>query len=224
MISVVRSAEPKILVDKKATWLADLNAASLALTAATTNQQKTAAKQKFARIQKKYGHSKVKKALEKMLFDKCAYCESVINIVTVGHIEHFKPKRFFQSLTFEWTNLLLSCPKCNDKAHKGDKFPAIAVGGPLIDPAADNPSTHFAFQYDPVTKQALAIPKTNRGAVTEDIFKLNTRKHLVKARSSYVRNLIFVKASVASDPEAAFLVAEAMQPDAPYLAWAKAIP
>ena len=209
MISVARTAEPPVLIANKAAWLADLNAA------------KVACNDKLFKIcQKRYGHKQIKETLGLMFSDKCAYCESVINVVTSGHIEHFRPKSRFTFLTFEWNNLLLSCPKCNDKAYKGVKFPGVFAGGRLLDPSLENPAFHFDFVYDPVTQQALIIPITTRGATTVRVFGLNSRKALIKARSSLIKKLIALKTYELTDSFAAALLAEAKQSDEPYLAWA----
>lgn len=212
MISVARHAEPLILIANKASWLIDLKAAKM------VGNDKL-----FKQCQKKYGHTQVKDALVSMFSDKCAYCESIISGVTTGHIEHFRPKSRFLSLTFEWSNLLLSCPKCNDKAHKGDKFPSVAAGGRLLDPTLDNPANHFDFVYDATTQQALIIPKTTRGSTTVKLFALNSRKSLVKVRSSLIKKLILLKTYELTDPDAAALLVEAKKSDEPYLAWANAL-
>lgn len=212
MIFVGRSAEPAVLIANKASWLIDLRAAKSA-----------GDDDLFKRIQKKFGHKQVKNTLELMFCEKCAYCESVINVVTVGHIEHFRPKSRFTSLTFEWINLLLSCPKCNDKQHKGVKFPGIYAGGRLINPSDEDPAIHFNFIYDTVTQQALVVPKTIRGQTTERIFKLNSRKALVKARSSLIKKLILLKTYEPTDIRAAALINEAKNINEPYLAWVNAL-
>lgn len=209
MIYIVRNAEPPILIANKAAWLVDLQVLKIA------GDDKL-----FKRCQKKYGHKQVKDTLVSMFSDKCAYCESIISGVTTGHIEHFRPKSRFPFLTFEWTNLLLSCPKCNDKTHKGDKFPSVSAGGRLLDPTIDNPTAHFDFLYDSTTQQALIIPKTIRGNTTVSLFGLNTRKTLMKVRSSLIKKLIVLKTYELTDPRAAALLAEAKKCDEPFLAWA----
>ncbi|RYH63830.1 MAG: TIGR02646 family protein [Alcaligenaceae bacterium] len=212
MIQITRLPEPKVLATNKADWLKELH--------------KAIASKDLARIkicQKKYGHKKVKEELELMFSEKCAYCESHINIITTGHIEHFRPKSRFKSQTFEWLNLLLSCPNCNNKQHKGDKFPSVHSGGRLINPTIEDPGAHFDFTFDAITQQTLAIPKTDRGKTTAQIFGLNNRKALIKARSSLIKKLIVIKTYAATDPAAKKLIAEAKKQDQPYLAWVNAL-
>lgn len=216
MIFIARTPEPAILVAHKAAWLVGLQAAKAA--SAVSGD-----KSEFKRWQKKYGHRTVKKDLEAMCHSKCSYCESPIAVVTYGDIEHFRPKSRFIGLTYSWDNLLLSCSKCNNKQHKGERFPSVAAGGRLIDPSLDDPSAHMEFVYDVVTKQALAKSKSRRGETTIKLFGLNSRKPLVKARSSLIKKLILLKTYEHLDPEAAALLAEAKLADEPYLAWVRAI-
>ncbi|MGO9960370.1 MAG: HNH endonuclease, partial [Solirubrobacteraceae bacterium] len=70
------------------------------------------------------------------LFDgKCAYCEAKPGHVTVGHVEHYRPKGNVKDdenhggyywLAFEASNLLPACPACNSAHGKGDRFPVVA--------------------------------------------------------------------------------------------------
>lgn len=71
---------------------------------------------------------------------KCYYCESKISHGAKLQVEHYRPKakveagendhietRGYYWLGLEWTNLLLSCPNCNGKDAKGNKFPIRGV-------------------------------------------------------------------------------------------------
>lgn len=71
---------------------------------------------------------------------KCNYCESQAEHVVKLQVEHYRPKAKVEVgendhvetsgyywLGLEWTNLLLSCPKCNGKDAKGNKFPIRGV-------------------------------------------------------------------------------------------------
>ncbi len=94
-----------------------------------------------------YGHNQVRAALEKLFYDKCAYCESKITATDDWNVEHFRPKGNVSErhdhlgyywLTYEWTNLYPSCTHCNQRRRdkprwgdlryastdgKGDQFP-----------------------------------------------------------------------------------------------------
>jgi uncharacterized protein (TIGR02646 family) len=208
VIRVRRTAAPRAIVRNGANWLASLFAA-------TTKEQVSAALGK-------YKHPEIRTALEQLFHEKCAYCESLITHVTWTHIEHFRPKAVsrYRRYAFTWSNLLLSCTKCNGAPNKGNQFPLAAAGGPLIDPTRDDPSAHFDFDYDITTRIASVIPTTTRGRTTEQILGLN-RQALVRHRSDVVRRLLLIKAHANADPHAAAEVLNAQRDDAEYLAFAR---
>ncbi|MEN8218584.1 MAG: retron system putative HNH endonuclease [Pseudomonadota bacterium] len=204
MIKVKRADKPPILVQKAKEWTETL------LAAQTKKDRQNA--------ESKYQHKQIKDCLVKMFHGKCAYCESQIRHIDYGHIEHYRPKSKFHELTYSWNNLLLACGVCNDKAHKGDKFPLMKEGGLLINPCIDNPDAHFNFYYDPQTCIASVYGTTQRGETTEKLLGLN-RDELRKHRSKQVRQLqVLVKLSE-TDSDAKALIAEAKQDDAEYAAF-----
>lgn len=85
-----------------------------------------------------YNNDEVKAALKRLFNGKCAYCESPILTITVGDIEHFRPKAAvvtddkktlkpgYYWLAADWDNLLLSCNNCNRKTtqeeFEGESF------------------------------------------------------------------------------------------------------
>lgn len=97
------------------------------------------------------------------------------------------------------------------------------AGGRLIDPSVENPAIHFDFTFDTTTQLALVIPKTDRGRTTAQIFGLNSRKALIKERSSLIKKLLVIKTYAATDPAASNLITEAKKQDQPYLAWVNAL-
>lgn len=210
MIWIKRSAEPKYLADRKTKWLFDLRTA-----------RRLGDSKKFTSVQARYGHVKIREALAIMCSRRCAYCESVIGVVATPHIEHFRPKQRYVSLTFTWTNLLLSCPMCNDKGHKGTKFPKASQKGPLIDPTLEDPALHFDFVYDPGTLLATVKATTDRGETTINVFGLNNRADLLKARSTLIRQLLGLKLLDGINSEATALLAEVRTDDSQYLAWVR---
>jgi len=70
-----------------------------------------------------YSEKIVRTTLRQFHFGKCAYCESKINAVYGGDVEHFRPKAGYGSnalikpgyfwLASDWNNLLFACPFCN---------------------------------------------------------------------------------------------------------------
>lgn len=78
---------------------------------------------------------------------KCYLCERLQ--VTDFEIEHFKSRKNFPELTFEWTNLLWSCGYCNrKKSASGDNLlnPISENIEELIYQAIDFPNAKAVFQ------------------------------------------------------------------------------
>lgn len=187
MIKVDRSPKPAILAKHEAQWLDKYRQAIIQnqLHPSPTN------KEALKKAERKYNHKQIKMELEKMFSGKCAYCESHIRHVSYGAIEHFNPKAKFPHLCFSWENLLLACDQCNDKGHKGDKFPDASQGGPYINPTKEDPDDFFEFEFDPDTGTANVVPKNQRGETTEIDLGLN-RADLLKQRSRIVRKMVFI--------------------------------
>ncbi len=70
------------------------------------------------------------KALEELYHHKCGYCETDTTAGAPMQVEHYRPKAKITKETthegyywvaYEWSNLLLSCAKCNNK--KRNHFP-----------------------------------------------------------------------------------------------------
>jgi uncharacterized protein (TIGR02646 family) len=221
VIAIVRTAQPAVLKKYAAQWLADLE---------TVLADPTASPVERKRAIGRYKHPEVKTALVQLFHGKCAYCESKITAVTYGEIEHFHPKSRYPKHTFDWHNLMLSCNICNDKGHKGERFPLNDQGQPLlIDPTDGNTdiSEHLEFVWDSAVGNAVVYGLDDRGRLVEDIFDLNGlrgRMELVRLRSQYVRCLaalcIFARDNNA---EALALLREACSPEAEYSAFALSV-
>ncbi|MDP8229009.1 MAG: retron system putative HNH endonuclease [Candidatus Electryoneaceae bacterium] len=208
MIKVERSPMADILHREADGWLIQLNNA-------TTKKQKKQA-------QNKYRHKQVKDALVAMFSGKCAYCESRIQHIAYGHIEHYRPKSIFPGLTFTWSNLLLACSKCN--VIKGKRFPETNEGEPIINPCEDEPDDHLMFYFDPDAKLAMVYGKTSRGELTVELLELN-RDDLRKHRSEYIKKLLVIEhlALTDTDTEARNILNEAVQDEAEYAAFARTL-
>jgi uncharacterized protein (TIGR02646 family) len=88
-----------------------------------------------------YRHEEVLTRLKENIYHgKCAYCESKSEHVAPLQVEHFRPKgglkkektgdenhKGYYWLGNEWSNLLLSCSKCNGQNAKGNRFPISGV-------------------------------------------------------------------------------------------------
>lgn len=97
-------------------------------------------KEKFDFNRGIYAHDDVKEALRLSHHGKCCYCESHIEHVGWSNVEHWRPKGAVRQaedsdllrpgyywLAYEWSNLLLSCQKCNT-GFKKDLFPLANPG------------------------------------------------------------------------------------------------
>jgi hypothetical protein len=96
-----------------------------------------------------------------------------------GDVEHIVPKSARIELTFEWSNLTISCDVCN--TNKGNKFPD-GVG--FIDPYLHEPSENFNI----IGPLVLAKSGNNNARLTEEALKLN-RAELVERREQRIRAL-----------------------------------
>ncbi len=155
---------------------------------------------------------------------KCNYCESRCEKTATLQVEHYRPKAKVEAgendhltlpgyywLGLEWTNLLLTCPKCNGKDAKGNKFPIRGIRANPVNPISNIGNllvldrTH-CFAYDVPLSSELPIllnPEVDhpedfltfdvhaiirgygadieRGEVSKDLYMLN-RDPLVAAR------------------------------------------
>ena len=85
---------------------------------------------------KVYGHIHVRAALEKLFYDKCAYCESKIT-VSEWNVEHFRPKGRvaerpghpgYYWLTYDWDNLFPACAFCNQRRKDKPRWGDLSYG------------------------------------------------------------------------------------------------
>ncbi|MEY4937054.1 MAG: hypothetical protein RIS64_3413 [Bacteroidota bacterium] len=94
---------------------------------------------------KGYATPEVKTKLEMIFHKKCAFCESSTKSGAVYDTEHFRPKKIYYWLAYEWSNFLLSCQRCN-REYKGSNFPLEKVRAkfPSVDFNDTNSVTAFA--------------------------------------------------------------------------------
>lgn len=164
-----------------------------------------------------YKGTDVKRQLRQDQYDKCAYCECRLN-GDYGHIEHFRPKAGYSIppsnaiitpgyywLAYDWSNLLLSCSKCNT-SYKANHFALedeskrdianknISKEEPLlINPYVEDPNLHLEFHEHIVAPKVIDGKPSGKGAYTIELLQLNNRADLVdnrrKAWERYDREL-----------------------------------
>ncbi|MCT6720064.1 retron system putative HNH endonuclease [Acidovorax sp. K2F] len=202
---VARTPTPNILIKNETRWVTELREAR-------TKKDEAL----FKSRQGRYAHKSIRDSLNNMFHGKCAFCESKIGAVATPHIEHFRPKNIYISLTYKWTNLLLSCPICNNPSHKGKIFHRTASGDPLIDPSVEDPSLHLDFIFDLKSRFALVSGKTARGKLAIEVFGLNSRIDLLRERSEYIWSLLVHKAVSNQNPDSAQIVQAALKDSSRY--------
>jgi uncharacterized protein (TIGR02646 family) len=167
MRNVKRLSKPETLRRKGAEWTREI-----------VSKAKTARQHKKAVPSKAYRYNKkdIRDALTQMYGGLCCYCESRVTHVAFAHIEHRMPKSRFPRKTYDWTNLNLACPKCNNA--KGEKWTSSA---PILDSVSDIPITdHLTYK---VGKSGVRRwPASQRGETTVDHANLD-RDDLVKQRN-----------------------------------------
>ncbi len=168
----------------------------------------TSGSKKFDFDPKIYAHPTVKQALIKAQHSKCCFCERLIG--TDGDVEHFRPKQAYKQkigeplqrpgyywLAYEWDNLYLSCPSCNQR-HKQNLFPlqnstkrAINHNQSIkheqtlfIDPGQENPEDFIGFRGE----VPFAMAGNLRGKETIKALKLAERA-LPEARLGQLQKL-----------------------------------
>lgn len=193
MIKVERTNKPVVLGKNEKNWSDKYLTAKQNYSLQPTSDNK----KKQERAETKYRHKDIKDAVIEMFKGKCAYCESKITHVDYGHIEHFRPKKKYPQLCFDWNNMLLACGVCNGREYKGENFPLETEGGLLINPVEEQPDHFFRFEFDSQTGIAIVIPLSDRGDTSVKLLGLN-RPKLVKYRSEIVA-LFAVVAKLASE-------------------------
>lgn len=96
-------------------------------------------------------------ALEILYHSKCAYCETDTSAGAPMQVEHYRPKAKvtedvnhlgYYWIAYEWSNLILSCSKCNNK--KRNRFPIL--GSRVTEPKLGDdglPSNDFRLSNSP---------------------------------------------------------------------------
>lgn len=163
MIQIKKSNAPVILVKNKA--------GSNKLTEATVEVKKLydsdkkgfdSGKYIFDFDSNTYAHNDIKTALLNSQHGKCVFCESKIDHVDYGAVEHFRPKAGYKQklkddlqrpgyywLAYEWDNLFYSCTICNEQ-YKKNLFPL------------KNPGMRAKNHHDDITKEKPYYPDPSK--------------------------------------------------------------
>ncbi|ART83794.1 HNH endonuclease [Oceanisphaera profunda] len=183
MVKLERANEPEILIDNKAKWTSDL------LTAVRDNggYKKIPAKDKEKLITY-YRHQAIKDSLFPSSENKCAFCECKPSEGGNIEVEHFEPKSIYPDKTFEWTNFLPCCRRCN-----GDKSDHDTVVEPILNPYDENPSN--VFFYEDIQMKVQDCDLKSKGLKTIEVCGLNSLR-LWKPRAALLINLRIFSSSI----------------------------
>lgn len=243
MISVDKPSHPPAILRKRGRATTASNCAEYSRdTNAYLNGNKT-----FEFKSNLYGAKSVKNALIKAQHRKCCFCESKVDHVAYGDVEHFRPKAGYRQkkedplgrpgyywLAYEWTNLFFSCQICNQR-FKGNLFPlqdsrmrARSHGDDIteeqllfVDPGNMDPEGFIGFRDEyPFAINGNTIGKTTIEALGLDREELNDRR---RERLEALRLVKYLAES--AEPESADAQAfleRAIRSNAEYSAMAKA--
>lgn len=112
--------------------------------------------------------------LEQMQGRRCAYCEGGIDDLG-QHIEHFRRRRDYLALTFDWSNLFWSCDQTDSCGHFKDNGAGAYDPAELVNPCEDDPDRFFVFRADGTigVRNGLSAPEEHRARETLRVFSLN---------------------------------------------------
>lgn len=188
MVKLIKGTEPKYLSRNKERFKKNL-------------LDHIASNKSLDSIVSRYNHHEVKSSLIKETNGKCMYCESKVDHVAYLHIDHIKPKSRAPELTFEYSNMGVACPVCNqEKSNKYDE------NNPIVNPYIDDPNGFFE------SFGGIIRVKNERAKQTELTVKLN-RPQLLEARRErlhLIRSLYVLYKSV-NEPNKSVLKAEILR-------------
>lgn len=192
-----------------------------------------------------YGAKSVKNALVKAQHRKCCFCESKVDHVAYGDVEHFRPKAGYKQkqgdplgrpgyywLAYAWTNLFFSCQLCNQR-FKGNLFPlrdphqrALSHHDDImqeellfVDPGSSDPGAFIGFREEyPYAINGNAVGKTTIQALGLDRESLNERR---RDRLEMLKHIKFLAERPGPESlEAQAFLERAIQPNAEFSAMA----
>ena len=176
MIKLFRGNEPQALSNNKVVW-------QQALEAAITKHgsYKDIPEDEKKRLVSHYRHDEIKSTLIISSHGKCAFCECIPSEGGNVEVEHFKPKSIYPKHTFDWTNLLPACRKCN-----GNKLDHDTIVEPIINPYEYDPER--LFYYDDIKMRVNECSDKQLGLTTIEVCGLNSVR-LFKPRADILVSL-----------------------------------
>lgn len=169
MIKLNKLPKPDVLLKNAEEW-------TTTITNKIKNQEKPTNTEKT-----KYRHPEIKRTLLTETNGKCAYCESKVQHIHHGDVEHIFPKSLDPEKTFEWENLTIACEICNQ--NKSNKDPLVQH---IIDPYNVDPALHLTFQGSLIFSLG-----SNQGHNTKTLLDLN-RSELCERRKDKLEKVMMI--------------------------------
>lgn len=172
MRGIIRLPEPQILIDRKVNWLNDLLVSG-----------------KKRPDSSKYAHIQIKTQLNSMSFNKCFYCETKLKGKS-KEIDHHIEVSVNRNLSYEWSNLYLSCDSCNNKVPHSSIAINIALD-PCINTDAEI-QTHLTFNdefIEPKNNSPFGLTTIQKYRLDSEV--LDTRR--LKSLKTFLKLVIEIK-------------------------------
>ena len=126
----------------------------------------------------------------------CWYCERRCDpAAEVGDraatLDHFRPRSRFPHLTYQWSNWVFSCHRCN-VGHKDDRWPENGYVDPAAGDERDRPERYFDYDlrtHDVIPRDGLVEDERRRVWDTIDDLGLN-RLDVRYSRQDWIRQIV----------------------------------
>ena len=125
--------------------------------------------------------------------NNCWYCERRCQGVGGWSptVDHFRPRSLFPELTYEWSNWIFSCRRCNVD-NKQNKWPELGYVDPSTTVVAEQPEQYFDYDTDSgriFAKSGVSDAAQRRAWDTIDDLGLS-KSDLVNPRFTSIRQFI----------------------------------
>ena len=141
-------------------------------------------------------------------FDKCGYCEmrcsETDSPTKAPTLDHFRPRSKFPELTYEWSNWVFSCNRCNEV--KGNLWPESEYVDPCAISVDERPEAYFEVDVatgEIIAKPSLSAADKRKAQNTIDDVGLNARD-LLTLRKNRILQLRDALAALPSSARQAF--------------------
>ena len=112
--------------------------------------------------------------------NNCGYCERKCDADAddAGRsptVDHFRPRNRYPRLTYQWSNWIYSCRRCNED-YKGGNWPPFGYVDPCAAAAAGRPDRYFDYSHvtgEIIPKSGLSEPDRNKALRTLTDLGLN---------------------------------------------------